>query len=243
LIGHLARTLIQHDPNLSDGIAGMKAIAAEIAASPAADITIFRTLVDGGLVLVHSRYEGLKNAPGPLLAMDVFRFEDDKIVEHWGGQQPESSERHLSAHTQVDGPTTVEDREKTEINRKLIETYRNTVTIQQHYDRIDDFLAENYAQHAEGLGDGIERVKKRYADDVDPQASHVLTPRFYVAEGNFVLSVVDAKTDPPKANFDLFRIENGKIAEHWEVLSPIPPRAQWKLQWALLATCSAQTGC
>jgi predicted SnoaL-like aldol condensation-catalyzing enzyme len=71
-------------------------------------------------------------------------------------------------------------------------------------------------------------VKKRYADDVNPQASHVLTPRFYVAERNFVLSVVDAKTDPPKANFDLFRIENGKIAEHWEVLSPIPPRAQWK---------------
>jgi predicted SnoaL-like aldol condensation-catalyzing enzyme len=142
--------LIQHDPNLSDGVAGMEAFAAEIAASPAADVTIFRTLVDGDLVLVHSRYEGLKNAPGPLLAMDVFRFKDDKVVEHWGGQQPESSQRNLSAHTQVDGPTTVEDREKTEINRTLIETYRNTVTIQQHYDRIDDFLAESYAQHAEG---------------------------------------------------------------------------------------------
>jgi predicted SnoaL-like aldol condensation-catalyzing enzyme len=40
--------------------------------------------------------------------------------------------------------------------------------------------------------------------------------------------VVDAKTDPPKANYDLFRITNAKIAEHWEVLAPIPPRAQWK---------------
>jgi predicted SnoaL-like aldol condensation-catalyzing enzyme len=49
-----------------------------------------------------------------------------------------------------------------------------------------------------------------------------------VADGNFVLSLVDARTDPPKANFDLFRIENGKIAEHWEVLSPIPPHDQWK---------------
>jgi predicted SnoaL-like aldol condensation-catalyzing enzyme len=82
---NFGQALIQHDPNLADGIAGMKAFAAGIASSPAADITIYRTLVDGDSVLLHSRYEGLKNASGPLLAMDLFRFVDDKIVEHWGG--------------------------------------------------------------------------------------------------------------------------------------------------------------
>jgi predicted SnoaL-like aldol condensation-catalyzing enzyme len=198
----------------------MKAFAAEIASSPAADITIYRTLVDGDSVLLHSRYEGLKNAPGPLLAMDLFRFEDDKIAEHWGGQQPESPDRNLSGHTQVDGPTAVEDREKTEANRKLIQTYREIITVQQHYDRIGEFLADNYAQHAEGFGDGIERVKARYAKDVKPGTSHVLTPRFYVADGNFVLSVVDARTDPPKVNFDLFRIADGKLAEHGRCCHP-----------------------
>jgi predicted SnoaL-like aldol condensation-catalyzing enzyme len=49
-----------------------------------------------------------------------------------------------------------------------------------------------------------------------------------VADGNFVLSAVDARTDPPKVNYDLFRVADGKIAEHWEVLSAIPPRDQWK---------------
>ena len=82
--------------------------------------------------------------------------------------------------------------------------------------------------YAEVIRDGIERVKARYAVDVKPGRSHVLTPRFYVADGNFVLSLVDARTDPPKANFDLFRIANAKIAEHWEVLAPIPPRDQWR---------------
>jgi predicted SnoaL-like aldol condensation-catalyzing enzyme len=145
-----------------------------------------------------------------------------------GGQEPESPARNLGGHTQVDGATAIEDRDKTEANRTLMQTHRNTVTVQQHYDRLDDFLAENYVQHAVGLGDGIERVKARYALDVKPGRSHVLTPRLFVADGNFVLSLVDARTDPPKANFDLFRIENAKIAEHWEVLSPIPPREQWK---------------
>jgi predicted SnoaL-like aldol condensation-catalyzing enzyme len=109
-----------------------------------------------------------------------------------------------------------------------LQTYRDVITVQQHYDRVDEFLADDYTQHAEGFGDGIERVKARYAVDVKPEASHVLTPRFYLADGNFVLSVVEYRSDPLTANFDLFRIANAKIAEHWEVMSPIPPRAQWK---------------
>ena len=32
----------------------------------------------------------------------------------------------------------------------------------------------------------------------------------------------------PTAIYDLFRIESGKIAEHWDTLQAIPPRDQWK---------------
>jgi predicted SnoaL-like aldol condensation-catalyzing enzyme len=49
-----------------------------------------------------------------------------------------------------------------------------------------------------------------------------------LGEGNFVLCLVEARTELPTANYDLFRIENGKIAEHWDVLSVIPPHNQWK---------------
>jgi predicted SnoaL-like aldol condensation-catalyzing enzyme len=51
---HFAESFIQHDPNLTDGLAGMKLFAAEAASSTAADITIYRTLVDGDFVLLHS---------------------------------------------------------------------------------------------------------------------------------------------------------------------------------------------
>jgi predicted SnoaL-like aldol condensation-catalyzing enzyme len=63
---------------------------------------------------------------------------------------------------------------------------------------------------------------------VTPSADQVLIPRRYIAEGNFVLCLVEARTEPPTANYDLFRVENGKIAEHWDVLSVIPPQNQRK---------------
>ena len=56
---YFAEPFIQHDPNLADGLAGMKSFAVETARSSSADITIYRTLVDGDLVLLHSRYEGV----------------------------------------------------------------------------------------------------------------------------------------------------------------------------------------
>jgi predicted SnoaL-like aldol condensation-catalyzing enzyme len=225
---YFAEPFVQHDPNMAGGLSGVRAFVSELAESPAADITIFRTLVDGDRVLLHSRYEGLKQTPAPLIAFDLFRFQDGKIVEHWGGQQAEASARNLSGHTQVDGPTAVEDRDKTEVNRTLVQSYRHVVTVQQHYDRISEFLADNYIQHAAGVGDGIERLKARFAAIVKPGALPTLVPRFYLADGNFVLSVVEARTDPPTANFDLFRVVGTKIGEHWEVLSPIPARDQWK---------------
>ncbi len=50
---YFGETFVQHDPDLADGIAGMKSLAAEIAGT-AADISIFRTLTDGDLVALHS---------------------------------------------------------------------------------------------------------------------------------------------------------------------------------------------
>jgi hypothetical protein len=52
---YFGESFVQHDPNLADGVAGMKSFAAEAARSPAADITIYRTLVDGDFVLLHRR--------------------------------------------------------------------------------------------------------------------------------------------------------------------------------------------
>jgi predicted SnoaL-like aldol condensation-catalyzing enzyme len=226
---YFGESFIQHDPTLADGLAGMNSFAAEVASSPAADITIYRTLVDGDFVLLHSRYEGVGRYGASAIAFDLFRFEDGKIIEHWGGQEPEAPP-NLSGRTQVDGPTEVLDREKTEANRTLVWTYRETVMVSLRFDRIEEFIeGAHYAQHASKIGDGIARLRDRIASVAKEGGRLHLTARRFVAEGNFVLVLTEGDLPSgPTALYDLFRVENGKIVEHWDVLTPIPPRDQWK---------------
>jgi predicted SnoaL-like aldol condensation-catalyzing enzyme len=220
---------VQHDPNVPDGLSGLRQYAADIGASPNARIRIYRTLEDGDLVLLHSKYEGLSGPVSSLVAFDLFRFKDGKIVEHWGGQEPEAPP-NPSGHTQVDGPTEVVDRDKTEANRELVRAFKETITVRLKFDQIERFIQDgHYSQHASKVGDGIGRMKSRVANVAKPSRVPVLNPRRYVADGNFVLALIEANAEGgPTANYDLFRIENGRIVEHWHVLSRIPPQEQWK---------------
>ena len=226
---YFAESFVQHDPNLADGLAGMRSFATELASTPAADITIYRTLVDAEFVLLHSRYEGVGRYAGTAIAFDLFRFKDGKIVEHWGGQEHEAPP-NLSGRTQVDGPTEVLDREKTEANRTLVRTYRETVMVSLRFDRIEEFIeGSHYAQHASQIGDGIARLRDRIASVAKEGGQLHLAPRRFVADGNFVLVLSEGDLPSgPTALYDLFRVENGTIVEHWDVLAPIPPRDQWK---------------
>jgi predicted SnoaL-like aldol condensation-catalyzing enzyme len=219
---------VQHDPNIGDGLSGLKAFVTELANSPTTNITIYRTVVDGDIVMLHSKYEGWPGFSGPVTAFDLFRFKDRKIVEHWGGQTPETGP-NPSGHTQLDGPTAVVDHKQTEANRTLVRNFKQVVTVELRFDRVDEFIdGDHYIQHASKVGDGTAQMKARVSQVEKPGDTPVLIPRRYIADGNFVLCLVEARTEPPTANYDLFRVENGRIAEHWDVLSVIPPRNRWK---------------
>ena len=48
-----------------------------------------------------------------------------------------------------------------------------------------------------------------------------------VGEGNFVLAISEGEVgNKPTAFYDLFRVEAGKIAEHWDVISAILPDSE-----------------
>ena len=53
-----------------------------------------------------------------------------------------------------------------------------------------------------------------------------------LGEGNFVLAMSEGMHGKdgvvPTSFYDLFRVESGKIVEHWDVIEPMLPKAQWR---------------
>jgi predicted SnoaL-like aldol condensation-catalyzing enzyme len=80
-----APNYIQHNPTIPNG---RDAIAALVRALPEG----FRyepglVVAEGNIVMIHGRYVGW--APEPMIAIDIFRVEDGRLVEHWDVMQTE----------------------------------------------------------------------------------------------------------------------------------------------------------
>ena len=53
-----------------------------------------------------------------------------------------------------------------------------------------------------------------------------------VCEGNFSITATNANFGTEnQAFFDMQRWENGKVAEHWDVIAPMPAPEEWKNNW------------
>lgn len=113
-----------------------------------------------------------------------------------------------------------------ERNKRLAyDTWRIVVEARQ-MDRADEFIHQDYIQHNPNAVTGLEGMKKYFRKLGDPQPVKDRVQRpivSIVAEGNYVvMTFVDEREDPETGEtytttwFDMFRIEDGKIAEHWD---------------------------
>lgn len=167
---------------------------------------------------------------GPKIGFDIFRFEDGLIVEHWDNLQ-EKVEKTASGRTQTDGVTTAKDLEKTEANKALIQGFIEKVFMGGQMNLLPTYFnGDIYLQHNPMVPDGLSGLGKAMQE----MAKQGMVMRYnkvhkILGEGNFVLTASEGLLgDKPTTYYDLFRIENGKIAEHWDVIEPLMPKEQWK---------------
>ena len=83
---YFAGSYKQHNPSIPDGPA---AIAKMIPTLTALTYEPGMAVAEGDLVMVHGRYTGW--GPKPMVAVDIFRVENGKVVEHWDVLQEEVS--------------------------------------------------------------------------------------------------------------------------------------------------------
>ncbi|WFS63354.1 hypothetical protein LF599_04065 [Pseudodesulfovibrio thermohalotolerans] len=216
---------IQHNLLIADGLAGFGAALAQLPAG-SAKTRVVRAFQDGEYVFLHTEYDFF----GPKAGFDIFRFENGLIVEHWDNLQA-LAPANPSGRTQFDGPTAAIDLDKTEENKALVKDFVEDVLMGRNPGKITDYIVPtNYIQHNPAMGDGLEALGaalKAMADAGTPMtytANHMI-----LGEGNFVLSVSEGEfLGKRSAFYDLFRVEDGKLVEHWDTIEEILPRDAWK---------------
>lgn len=218
----------QHNLAAKDGPQGLAEFLAQVPPNTI-HVNTVRVFEDGDHVFAHSEYEFF----GPKIGFDIFRYEDGKIVEHWDNLQETPTGPNPSGHTMTDGPTEPEDLEQTEENKQLVRQFVEDILVNGHLDKLADYYdGDHYIQHNPQIADGLTGLGQA----LQFMAEHGITMRYdkihkVLGEGNFVLVVSEGSfSEQPTAFFDLFRVENGKIAEHWDTLETIPPETEWQNQ-------------
>lgn len=217
----------QHSTGVADGIEGFVAFFEPfIERNPGRDIRIVRSLQDGRHVFLQA-YQNINEGEAHWITTDFFDSDDEgKIIEHWdviAAVKPANA----SGRSQWDGPTELSDLDQTDANRDLVSAFVERCLIRREIDRIPDFIdASTYYEHRfEGV-DGIENLAASLSSDGSfPTYQECV---MMVAEGNFVATLSRARLkDQDLCQVDLFRLEKGRIVEHWDNAEPVPPREEW----------------
>jgi len=216
---------IQHNPQTHEGSEGLALLFKRLSKTDPR-VRMVRGFEDGDFVFAHMEYDFSSRK----ICFEVFRFEAGRAVEHWDNIQDRLGP-NLSGHSMVDGETEADDLALTEPNRQLVRSFVETVLIAGQLERLGDFIdAERYAEHNPHLADGIPAL--RAALEVQHNGTRHIGYRHLhrvLAEGNFVLSVSEGQLGGAHSAFyDLFRVAQGRIVEHWDTTETIAPQSEWK---------------
>lgn len=218
----------QHNLDLADGLAGLSAVMKN-APPQGFKAKTHRLFADGNYVVAHTEYDFF----GPKAGFDVFRFEDGLIVEHWDNLT-KITPPNPSGRTQFDGETRVSDIAATDKNKAIVSEFVEDVLVGGQADKLTQYVStEKYLQHNPGVADGLDGLGaalKYFADNgllMQYDKLHKV-----LGEGNFVLAISEGKFGPGDhvAYYDLFRLEDSLIVEHWDVIQTIPDKKAWKNQ-------------
>jgi predicted SnoaL-like aldol condensation-catalyzing enzyme len=114
-----------------------------------------------------------------------------------------------------------------EANKKTVLEFYEAGLNKKDFESASKYFGPKYIQHNPGAPDGIEGFKTfvNFLREKFPNSHSEIKRSF--ADGDYVILHVHAMREPGtrgRAIVDIFRLENGKIVEHWDVAQDIPEK-------------------
>ncbi|WP_420860587.1 hypothetical protein [Algirhabdus cladophorae] len=215
----------QHSTGVGDGAEGFLTFFEPfVERNPDREIEIVRIFEDGPWVFC-SAYQSLNKGAAQWVTMDLF-YTDAKglILEHWdtiAEYKPET----LSGEDMVGGAREVNLAANTQASKDVVLEYTKQVRQEADVSKLDQFVAEDLIEHAATIGAGRSGLAEWLASDAAGQFEMLFQ---LVGQGDFVTTYCKRRAgDKDIAAFDIYRVADGKIVEHWMNEEEISPRDQW----------------
>ncbi len=215
----------QHSTGVGDGAEGFLAFFEPfVERNPKRDIDILRIFEDGPWVFC-SAYQSLNDGAAQWVTMDMFYTDaDGLILEHWDTIAAYEA-KTASGADMVGGTTEVDLEVDTKASKALVLEYTKQVLQERAPKKAAEFVSDDIVQHAVPIGAGLEGLTAWLASD----AAGTYDMLFHLmGQGDFVMTYGKRHAGGKDiAVFDLYRVGDGKIVEHWMNEEEISPRDAW----------------
>ena len=225
LEGLVTEDYIQHNPFIPTGRDAFVQLLTTVLESNGTQVQNIRVIEDENFVAIHNLWTNA--APfgaDTVVTFDILRFDENgKIAEHWDAIQPWESQT-VNGNTMIDGPTSITNLSETEANKALAVSIIEDVLMGQNPSNITNYIAEDYIQHNPQIDNGLQGIQDAvaYLTSINNMFQYNTIYKV-IGEGNFVLTISEGTwNNTSNAFYDLFRMENGKAVEHWDVIQPVP---------------------
>lgn len=217
----------QHSTGVKDGKEGfLEFFEPFLDRNPVRQMEVRRALQDGRHVFLNA-YQSLNDGEAEWVTADFFDSDaDGRIVEHWDVIAPHTRSE-ANGRSNINGPTEITDLYKTEANKALVRGFVEEVLIARTLDAAPTYIsAAQFIRHSPDTSDGLAGFLKAFAPDEGALTYDEIF--LLVGEGNFVAVMCRVtRNGAPYCQVDLFRVESGKIVEHWDLSEPVPPADEW----------------
>ncbi len=212
---------IQHNPLFPNGSALLK----DVFVNNRPDGFIYQpglAISEGDFVVTHNRYLGFTEKPA--VVVDVFKVKNGKIVEHWDVLQEEvPAENTASGNPMFPIEYSPSDLTTTSDYKTVVKTALEALFTNADASALDTYWAEDYIQHNPNVPNGRDALKSFAIDNRPPNFAYEFG--FALQEGNFVFiqARYSGLGEKPFIGNDIFRLKDGIIVEHWDILQEEVP--------------------
>jgi predicted SnoaL-like aldol condensation-catalyzing enzyme len=115
-----------------------------------------------------------------------------------------------------------------EANKKTVRAFEDAALNQKDFETASKYLGPRYTQHNPAAADGPEGLKAYIAFLKEKFPNNHSEIKHIFADGDYVIVHDHAVREPGtrgNAIVNIYKLENGKVVEHWDVIQPIPEKA------------------